>query len=61
MLRLVCLLTLVLSGCHGPLVAALEERHVQSCVWSSLPWGRAVTATGGVDVQTCLTQRHTWP
>ena len=31
------LLTLLCLGCHGQLVAALEERQVASCVWWSDP------------------------
>lgn len=55
------MVALVLTGCHGALVQALEQRHLQSCVWWSNPLARGVTATGGVDVRECLAQRHTWP
>lgn len=53
---LLVLLALLSSGCHGQLVAALEERQVQSCVWWSNPFGRGVTSTGGLPLQTCLAQ-----
>lgn len=47
---------LLLAGCHGALIHALEERHVTSCVWWSGPLGmsHAVTATGGMSLQECL-------
>lgn len=49
------------TGCTGQLVQALEARQARSCIWFTGPFARGVTATGGVDVQTCLAQRHTWP
>ena len=51
---LLLLLALLLAGCHGALVDALEQRQVASCVWWSGPFGRGVTATGGVPLATCL-------
>lgn len=50
------LLALLLAGCHGALVSALNERRVTSCVyWSNPLTGiRGVSATGGMDLQTCL-------
>lgn len=50
----VLLLALLCTGCHGALVDALEQRQVASCVWWSGPFGRGVTATGGVPLATCL-------
>jgi hypothetical protein len=50
------LLALLLSGCTGMLIDRLNERHVQSCVWFSNPisGARSITATGGLDIATCL-------
>jgi hypothetical protein len=54
-MRLVLLLCVLLTGCHGQLVQALEERQVASCIWWSVPWGgHGVTATGGATLATCL-------
>jgi hypothetical protein len=54
---LLCLALLLLSGCHGMMVDSLNQRHIQSCVWwqSGITGLRSVSATGGVDIQTCLT------
>jgi len=54
LLLLVCLL---LSGCHGQLIDALNERNVHSCVWwETQPFksARGITATGGASLETCL-------
>ena len=53
---LLCLLALILSGCHGMVVERLESRGVKSCVfWNSQITGlRAVSATGGLPVEVCL-------
>jgi hypothetical protein len=50
------LLCLLLAGCHGALVDALETRHVASCIWFTGPLGMShvVTATGGMSLQECL-------
>jgi hypothetical protein len=50
------LLCLLLGGCTGALVRALEERQVASCIWWHSQFGtvRGVTATGGVPVAQCL-------
>lgn len=48
------LLALLLTGCHGQLVAALEERQVASCIWYSSPFGHGVTATGTATLAQCL-------
>jgi hypothetical protein len=48
------LLACLLGGCTGPLVAALEERQAQSCVYWSNWLGHGVTATGGVALERCL-------
>ena len=56
MIRL-ALLALLLTGCHGHLIDALNERHAASCVWwETRPFGaaRGVTATGGVPIAACL-------
>jgi len=48
---------LLLTGCTGRLVEALNERQIASCVWwESRPFSgvRGVTATGGADLATCL-------
>jgi hypothetical protein len=50
-------LCLLLAGCHGQLIDALQERQIHSCVWwETQPFksARGVTATGGVDITTCL-------
>lgn len=57
MLALLLLLVLLQSGCTGMLVATLERRQIQSCVWwggDLLTGARGVTATGGVPMATCL-------
>lgn len=61
MIPALLLLALLLCGCHGQLIAALEQRQVASCIWWSNPLSRGVTATGGMDVRACLAQCHTWP
>lgn len=48
------LLVALLTGCHGALVAALEQRQVASCVWFSTPLGHGVSATGGLAIERCL-------
>lgn len=50
------LLGLLLTGCHGALVDALEQRQVQSCLWfrGPLGGGYGVTSTGGIPLATCL-------
>jgi hypothetical protein len=53
------LLALLVAGCHGQLLNALEERQAASCLWWSSPFGRGVTATGGVTIEQCL--RHCQP
>lgn len=52
--RALLLLALLCGGCTGQLVDALAQRQVASCVWWSGPFGRGVTATGGVPLATCL-------
>jgi hypothetical protein len=53
---LLLLLCVLLSGCHGALIDALERRQVASCVWWDGPFGlsKGVTATGGIAIETCL-------
>jgi hypothetical protein len=53
-MRLMLLLALLLGGCHGQLVQALEERQAASCLWWRSPFGSGVTATGGVPLERCL-------
>jgi hypothetical protein len=55
-MRLVCLLAVLLTGCHGQVIDALEQRQVQSCVWWTTPilGTRGVSATGGLPLATCL-------
>jgi|SoiMethySBSTD1v2_1073268.scaffolds.fasta_scaffold63421_3 hypothetical protein len=50
------LLALCLGGCTSPLIDQLNARQVASCVWWRGPLGyqHGVTATGGVEMQTCL-------
>lgn len=48
------LLALLLAGCHGALVDALEQRQVASCVWFSTPFARGVSSTGGQPLSACL-------
>jgi hypothetical protein len=48
------LLALLVGGCTGPIVQALEERQAASCLWWSTPFGRGVTSTGGVPLAQCL-------
>lgn len=48
------LLALALTGCAGPLVAALEERQAASCIYWHSPFGHGVTSTGGVPLAQCL-------
>jgi hypothetical protein len=51
------LLCLLLAGCHGALVDALQERQVASCIWwETQPFksARGITATGGASLETCL-------
>ena len=57
------LLALLLSGCHGQLVAALDARQAASCIWWSGPLGfsRGVTATGGVTMAQCLAHCQPFP
>lgn len=50
----VLLLALLLAGCHGALVHALEQRQLSSCVWWSGPFARGVTSTGGMPLERCL-------
>ena len=47
------LLLLVCTGCHGAVVAGMEERGIKSCIyWNSQLTGlRAVSATGGLPVE----------
>ena len=54
-LLFVCAL-LVLTGCHGMVAANLEARGVKSCLfWNSQLTGlRAVSATGGLPIEACL-------
>jgi hypothetical protein len=56
MIRLCLLAMLLLTGCQGMLIDAMEERHVASCIWwnSALTGARSVSATGGVDIRECL-------
>ena len=60
-LFLLSILVLLLSGCSGmrDLASALNERHVNSCIWISSAYpgfytGRAVIATGGIPVEKCM-------
>jgi hypothetical protein len=50
------LLALLVGGCTGSLVGALEERQVASCLYWSTPFGRGVTSTGGVPLERCLSE-----
>lgn len=47
-------LALLLAGCHGALVGALEQRQVASCVWWKSPFAHGVTSTGGMPLDACL-------
>ena len=53
-LLLVCVL--LATGCHGMVAANLEARGVKSCLyWNSQLTGlRAVSATGGLPIEACL-------
>ena len=57
-MKVLLLLTVFCTGCHGQLVAALEDRQVQSCIYwhGGLLSGHGVTATGGVPLSLCLAQ-----
>ena len=51
---LALLLALLLAGCTGALVNALEQREVASCVWWTSPFARGVSSTGGQPLSACL-------
>ena len=56
-MRGLCVLLLLLTGCTGALIDALNERQAASCIWWStgpLGFSRGVTATGGVDIRECI-------
>ena len=59
MLLLAMLLLCV--GCHGQLIEALNQRQVASCVWWNSPFGRGVSATGGMPLQACLAHCQPFP
>lgn len=58
MLRLLALaLLLLLQGCTGALIDALDKRQTNSCIWwstSPLTGTHGVTATGGASLEACL-------
>lgn len=46
---------ILLGGCHGAMIDAMQERQIASCWWWRGPLGgHGVTATGGIDIRTCL-------
>lgn len=53
-MRVLLLLCVVLGGCTGALVQALEERQAASCVYWRTPWASGVTSTAGTPIERCL-------